>query len=79
MWFLTVVLCADKWKDYPIYVTAYSYLFGAVLMGVASVIYTAATGKWSEFIIPEDVRIRWILVYKQSIYGLPSDNNCLFL
>jgi len=39
-----------------VYVTAYSYFFGAVFMGVASIISCAATNHWEDFIIPQQVR-----------------------
>ncbi len=45
----------SRWRKYPIYVTAYSYFFGAVFMGIGT-IYYAASGKYSEFHIPLDVR-----------------------
>ena len=49
-------LFLGKWRDYPVNVTAYSYAFGAIFMGLAT-IYFGASGKKSEFLIPQNVRI----------------------
>ena len=43
-----------KWKNYPVTVTAYSYFFGALFMGL-STIYFAATGQGDQFAIPQNV------------------------
>ena len=43
-----------RWKDYPVNVTAYSYFFGSIFMGMLSV-YFAATKQYSKFHLPDDV------------------------
>lgn len=50
----SMILCVDKWQANPIYVTAYSYFFGALFMGLAS-IYYAASQQFDKFIIPQIV------------------------
>lgn len=45
---------ADKWRQYPIYVTAYSYFFGALFMGIGP-IYYAAAGKYDQFTLTNTV------------------------
>ena len=47
-------LSPGKWKNYPVTVTAYSYFFGALFMGL-STIYFAATGQGDQFVIPQNV------------------------
>lgn len=46
-----------KWRDHPVAVTTYSYMFGAIFMGLAS-LYFVITGQTSEFYIPLDVSTR---------------------
>ena len=43
-----------KWRDHPVAVTMYSYMFGALFMGIAS-LYFVINGQTSEFIIPQEV------------------------
>ena len=49
-----VVSPSGKWKEYPVTITAYSYFFGAMFMGLFS-LYYAATGQSREFQIPQKV------------------------
>lgn len=51
---MEILLCVDKWQEYPIYVTAYSYFFGALFMGLAS-IYYAASQQFDKFTIQQTV------------------------
>ena len=53
---LSPYLSEGKWKQYPVAVTAYSYFFGALFMGL-STIYFAASGQGDQFAIPQDVSI----------------------
>lgn len=53
---LSPSLSEGKWKQYPVAVTAYSYFFGALFMGL-STIYFAASGQGDQFAIPQDVSI----------------------
>lgn len=43
-----------KWKDYPVGITGYSYLFGAVYMGLAC-LYFVMVGRGQEFKLPSKV------------------------
>lgn len=52
-----------RWKKHPIYVTAYSYFFGALFMGLGS-LYYVGTGQYTLFKIPQDVRAETIVWYK---------------
>ena len=51
---LSLIVYIGKWRDYPVGVTAYSYTFGAMFMGIAT-IYFGATGQKSQFLIPQSV------------------------
>jgi len=42
-----------KWKHYPVMITAYSYFFGMIFMGLSTT-YFAATGRGEEFTVPLD-------------------------
>lgn len=42
------------WRSHPIYVTAYSYLFGVLFMGLTS-LYYVASGQYSYFHVEEEV------------------------
>ena len=42
------------WRNYPIAVTGYSYLFGAVYMGIA-VSYYLFSGQAEQFLLPSHV------------------------
>ena len=41
----------DPWRERPVAVTAYSYMFGSLFIGVSS-LYFVITGQTSEFSIP---------------------------
>ena len=43
------------WKEYPIAVTAYTYLFGSIFMSIAN-LYFVFTGQAHVFILPRQVR-----------------------
>ena len=45
-----------KWKDYPVGITGYSYLFGSVYMGLAS-LYFVMVGRTQEFKLPSKVSL----------------------
>ena len=45
---------SDQWRDKPIFVTAYSYFFGALFMGLASVYYVA-TKQFEAFKVEDKV------------------------
>ena len=45
-----------KWKDYPVGITGYSYLFGSVYMGLAC-LYFVMVGRSQEFILPSKVSL----------------------
>lgn len=45
---------AGKWKDYPIAITGYGYLFGSLFMG-SFTLYYVWTGQLQQFIIPQHV------------------------
>ena len=47
---------ADKWRDHPIYITAYGYFFGALFMGMGS-IYYAATKEYAAFTLQPEVSL----------------------
>ena len=77
-----VCLLAGKWKDYPVGTTAYSYFFGAMFMGLAS-LYYPITGQVDVYQIPSQVRERerereggygvtiiLLMRYLQSLYAL---------
>lgn len=49
------ILSSGKWKQYPIYVTAYGYFFGALFMGLSSMFYVAKN-QTHLFRIPQEVR-----------------------
>ena len=49
-------LNAGKWRDHPVAITAYSYFFGAVFMGLAS-LYVFPVGKSEEYKIPSQVSL----------------------
>lgn len=51
------VVLTDVWKSQPIYVTAYSYVFGSVFMGCAS-LYHVATKQYHAFAIHREVSSR---------------------
>lgn len=51
-----LLLYLDKWKNHPIYVTAYSYMFGALFMALTS-IYYLASGKADRYLITGTVRL----------------------
>ena len=59
--FLTFV---DEWRHLPIFVTTYSYFFGALFMGLAS-IYYAASQKYDKFIVQGEVSV---LLSYSSVY-----------
>lgn len=42
-----------KWREHPVAVTMYSYMFGALFMGISS-LYFVIKGRTSEFIIPQE-------------------------
>ena len=48
------VSTAGKWKDYPIAVTAYGYLFGSLFMG-SFTLYYIWSGQPEQFLIPQHV------------------------
>ncbi len=52
---MCVCVVVGMWKDYPIAMTAYSYLFGATYMGLAT-LYYVFTGQYDLFWIPQRVR-----------------------
>ena len=43
-----------KWREHPVAVTMYSYMFGALFMGIAS-LYFVIKKRTSEFFIPQEV------------------------
>ena len=43
-----------RWKDYPVGTTAYSYFFGAMFMGVAS-LYYPINGQFDVYYMPLEV------------------------
>ena len=45
-----------KWKDYPVGITGYSYLFGSLYMGLAC-LYFVMVGRSQEFILPSKVSL----------------------
>ena len=47
-------LSSGKFKEYPVTITAYSYFFGAIFMGL-STIYPAVTSQGKAFRIPTSV------------------------
>jgi len=59
-----------KWKQYPVTVTAYSYFFGALFMGL-STIYFAASGQGDQFAIPQDVSI-YVFAFPRGGYQVLS-------
>jgi hypothetical protein len=44
----------SRWKDYPVGTTAFSYFFGAMFMGLAS-LYYPITGQVDVYYIPTEV------------------------
>lgn len=54
---------AGKWREHPVAVTMYSYMFGAIFMGLAS-LYFVIKKQTSEFVIPQEVST---LVYQPII------------
>ena len=58
-------LCnAGKWREHPVAVTMYSYMFGAIFMGIAS-LYFVIKKRTSEFVIPQEVST---LMYQPIVY-----------
>ena len=51
---------AGKWREHPVAVTMYSYMFGALFMGLAS-LYFVIKKQTSEFIIPQEVSARTLV------------------
>lgn len=54
---IVVVLLLQRqgiWKEYPVAMTAYTYLFGSIFMGVAT-LYYVFTGQAHLFVIPRHV------------------------
>ena len=45
-----------KWKDYPVGITGYSYLFGSVYMGLGC-LYFVMVGRSQEFKLPSKVSL----------------------
>lgn len=52
--YITPSLLAGRWKDYPVGTTAYSYFFGALFMGLAS-LYYPVRGEVDVYRIPLEV------------------------
>ena len=50
-----MILFSGKWKNYPLAVTGYGYLFGSVFMCIFAQYYTL-TGQTHLFRIPTEVR-----------------------
>ncbi|XP_003387276.1 PREDICTED: WAT1-related protein At5g45370-like [Amphimedon queenslandica] len=51
----------NKWREYPVFVTAYSYFFGAVFMGLCSLQNVVSEEKREKFTIPRPSV--YVLVY----------------
>ena len=47
-------IASGKWREHPVAVTMYTYMFGALFMGIAS-LYFVIKKQTSEFIIPQEV------------------------
>ena len=47
-------ISAGKWRNYPVAITAYAYLFGFIYMGLAS-LYVFPTGNSKDYKIPPEV------------------------
>ena len=84
---LSLIVYIGRWRDYPVGVTAYSYTFGAMFMGIAT-IYFGATGQKSQFLIPQSVccvlwwhntTLYWLHVHMHKPCDLKKQCPCLFL
>ena len=55
---LCVTIMVGRWKEYPVATTAYSYFFGAMFMGLAS-LYYPFQGQVDVYKIPLEVGVEW--------------------
>ena len=66
----------DKWREYPVNVTAYSYFFGAVFMGLASIYYY---NQPEVYVLPNEVCVLWSwLIYLDQLFRKYQPNAVLY-
>ena len=71
-----IVHTAGKWREHPVAVTMYSYMFGALFMGLAS-LYFVIKKQTSEFIIPQEVSTRTLVGHPLFYYHSPMRGFCV--
>ena len=74
-----IVLSLDKWREYPVFVTAYSYFFGAVFMGLCSLQNVVSEEKRENFSIPKPVRLKTLLLPHFTLSPIPTSSLYMFL
>lgn len=66
---MEVLLLVGKWKDYPVMVTAYSYFFGAIFVGLASFCVLSVGEAPKNYKVPTEALYGLLFAVTISVFG----------